>query len=359
MSTNKEEFKKRLLEKKEQTLFHNHATSYMRAEAEEDLREFPEKSDSFRTCFQIDIERIILSKAFRRLKHKTQVFWTPTNDHVRTRLTHTIEVVNLSKIMANLLGLNVDLTEAIALAHDIGHTPFGHAGERALQECLNEYNISFNHADFGADIVVRKKGQISGKPYKGLNLTKYTIDGIKYHSWGSKKRPSTLEGQVVRYADMISYISHDYDDFNEMGVPLSRELRDYIQSLGTTRSERINKLIDDIIENSYNNDKVQMSPDKEEICNKILQEMMDNIFQSGSWQRREKGAKFIIQNLFTHWTTEPDSVIKESLPEEIFKRLQEGNKIEIIYTYIACMTDNYCIEQYRRIFSPEILNYYW
>lgn len=332
------------------------------------LRQMPEPQDPYRTCFDVDRERILLSRPFRRLKHKTQVLWTPKDDHVRTRLTHTLEVAEYARTIGDLLQLNTDLIEAVAYGHDIGHTPFGHIGELALRECLEEYSrgkgdeekLTFDHSSYGVKIVTEKE-QLPSRNFKGLNLCWQVIDGIQRHMWDWPEKPQTLEGQVVRYADVITFVNHDYEDFVAMGLSLSGRLREALQSIGLTYGERANNMINDIVLSSQGKKQVSVTTEKEKLYTEIIDIMNKEVWTSGDWGRRGQGAKHIIKSLFHHWMEERDDAIKKSLPKKTFQRIQTGEmqKIDVITHYLAGMTDNYILEQYRRVFSPEILDYYW
>ena len=333
-----------------------------------DVRQTPEPQDPYRTCFDVDRERILLSRPFRRLKHKTQVLWTPRDDHVRTRLTHTLEVSQNARTIGELLQLNTDLIEAIAYAHDLGHTPFGHIGEQALRDCLEEWSAgktekekrTFDHSSYGVKLVSEKE-QLPSRPFKGLNLCWQVIDGIQTHMWDWPENPKTLEGRTVRYVDVITFVNHDYDNFVTMGLRLSGRLREALQSIGLTYAERTNRMVGDIVDSSQGKDNVLMSTDMEKLCLEIIDIMGKEIWTSGDWARRGEGARHIIKSLFHHWMEERDDIISKSLPKKTFDRIQTGDmqRIDVITHYIAGMTDNYILEQYRKVFSPEVLDYYW
>ena len=296
---------------------------------EENLSPFAQKSlntkgrakkehliDPFRTEFQTDKERIINSKAFRRLKRKTQVFYTPKNDHLRTRLTHTLEVSQISITLARILNLNEDLTEAIALGHDLGHAPFGHSGEEALMEATKN---GFKHNVHGVRVV---------EVIEGLNLTKETLDGILNHTGIGK--PYTLEGQIVKIADRIAYLNHDIEDaireevIEEKDIP--QEFQDYF---GTTKFERINTVIKDMYINSLNQDEIKMS----EICvnflNNLRSWMFKNVYFSDKTKQEEYKIKKIVSELF-----------------EYYKNLYgEQGAID----YVAGMSDQFAIATHKEI----------
>ena len=227
-------------------------------------REIEIPDDPLRTCFQRDRDRIIHSKAFRRLKHKTQVFLSPSNDHYRTRLTHTLEVTQIARTISRALRLNEDLTEAIGLGHDLGHTPFGHSGERVL----NSLTGHFKHNEQSVRVV-----EILENDGQGLNLTYEVRDGILHHT--SKGTPCTLEGKVVSYADRIAYINHDIDDAILAGVLKEEDLPDdCVEFLGKTKGDRINTMVLDVVRNSYDKDHVSMSKDGEYYMAKLRDFML-------------------------------------------------------------------------------------
>ena len=229
---------------------HRFLSRYAARAAESQGRDRPEEQDEIRTVYQRDRDRIIHSKAFRRMKHKTQVFIAPIGDHYRTRLTHTLEVSQLSRTVSRALRLNDDLTEAIALGHDLGHTPFGHAGERALDEVCP---LGFRH--YKQSIRVVEKLEKNGR---GLNLTREVRDGILNHQW--ELMPATLEGQIVRFCDKIAYINHDIDDAERAGIMTESDIPDrFRKSLGTSTKERLDTLMRDLIYSSLDSDRIRMS----------------------------------------------------------------------------------------------------
>lgn len=275
-----------------------------------------ETNDSFRTEFQTDKERIINSKAFRRLKRKTQVFYTPKNDHLRTRLTHTLEVSQISRTLARILNLNEDLTEAIALGHDLGHAPFGHSGEEALMKITEN---GFKHNVHGVRVV---------EVIEGLNLTKETLDGILNHTGIGK--PYTLEGQIVKIADRIAYLNHDIEDAIREDIiresDLPKEFREYF---GTTKFERINTVIKDMYLNSVGQSEIRMS----EICvnflNNLRSWMFKNVYFSDKTKQEEYKIKKIVSELF-----------------EYYKNLY-GEREAI--DYVAGMSDQFAIAAHKEI----------
>jgi dGTPase len=293
-----------------------------------------EEPCEIRTDYQRDRDRIIHSKAFRRLKHKTQVFIAPEGDHYRTRLTHTLEVSQLARTAARALRLNEDLTEAIALGHDIGHTPFGHAGELSLSELIA---AGFSHNEQSLRVVDN---------LENLNLTWEVRDGILKHT--GSEIPCTLEGQLVRICDRIAYINHDIDDALRAGIihreQLPKREMDY---LGSTSSRRLNTMMRDLIKNSCNQEYVSTSPEVTEVMEKLRVYLFDNVYIGSAAKGEEQKAKMVIKMLFKHWTNYP-----EELPADI-KKNAEGNNIEqIICDYIAGMTDRYIITLFKELFVP-------
>ncbi len=299
-----------------------------------------EEPCEIRTCFQRDRDRIIHSKSFRRLKHKTQVFLAPTGDHYRTRLTHTLEVSQIARTIANALWLNEDLTEAIALGHDLGHTPFGHAGERALNS-----KIPFKHQIQSLRIVDKLEND-----GKGLNLSWEVRDGIVNH--GMSKKAATLEGRIVRFADKIAYINHDMDDATRAGIlsedDIPKEISDV---LGKSRKERLDFLIKDIISNSKDKDDIVMSDNVYDAMIKLRQYMFDNLYFKfdKDYSSEESKAVAMLERLFDFFVAHPDR-----LPKEIKNLIEHGVSTErAVCDYISGMTDYYSVDVYKNIFIPE------
>jgi len=312
------------------------------------LRDVPEDSSPTRTAFQVDRDRIVHSKPFRRTKHKTQVFLAPIGDHYRTRLTHILEVSQIGRSMAVALGLNQDLVEAMALGHDIGHTPFGHIGEELLATFLPE---GFRHNQQSVRIVEKLE-----KAGKGLNLTKQTRDGILKHSapttgglqdavWGE---PETPEGWAVRYADKIAYLHHDVDDAIRAGIigddDIPREVR---ASLGATREERLDTMIYDVIVSSSGRPTVTMSDEVLEATNTLRSFMFDNVYLSGPAKTEDEKAKGLLLALLQRFETHPERMPAEH--QRIAER--EGTK-RAVADYVAGMTDGYAIDMYEELFIP-------
>ena len=297
-------------------------------------RAVEEEHCDVRTVFQRDRDRITHSKAFRRLMHKTQVFLSPEGDHYRTRLTHTLEVSQIARTIARALSLNEDLTEAIALGHDLGHTPFGHCGEVALNE-IHKYGFRHNVQSLRVVDIIEKRGE-----RVGLNLTDEVRDGILNHS--GPNIPYTLEGQIVRLSDRIAYINHDIDDAIRAGVMTLDQIPSaYIEAFGNTSSKRINNMIMNVIENSTDRSEIQMSPDVYEMMLRLRNFMFDNVYLNEIAKGEEKKAKVIIKTLYQYLIDNP-----EYLKEE-YDRCSSGDEfIVCIKDYIAGMSDRYIINKY-------------
>lgn len=290
-----------------------------------------------RTVFQRDRDRIIHSKSFRRLKHKTQVFIIPEGDHYRTRLTHTLEVAQIARTIARALRLNEDLTEAIALGHDLGHTPFGHAGEQELNEIYSE---GFQHNEHSLRVVDILEG------YQGLNLTWEVRDGILNHTGSGQ--PSTLEGQVVRCADRIAYINHDIDDGIRGGILQFSDLPSQcLAVLGTEHRERINSMIMDVIKSSTGKNKIQMSTLVKQAFNQLRKFMFDKVYIGSEAKREEDKARLVIRSIYRYFMENP-----QHLPGEYSKISNDGDHERIVVDYIAGMTDRYAIRVYQKLFIP-------
>ena len=300
-------------------------------------REISEEPCVIRTEFQRDKDRIIHSKAFRRLKHKTQVFFSPTNDHYRTRMTHTLEVSQIARTIARALNLNEDLAEAISMGHDLGHTPFGHSGEDVLNEIMKE---GFSHSCHSVRVVTK---------IENLNLTKETIDGILNHSGSLEKESNafTLEGKIVKLSDKIAYINHDIDDAIRAGIIKETDLpQDCIKYFSLDRSERITRMVLDIVENSYGKNRVTMSEESLFYINKLRTWMFSNVYTNSIAKKEESKVYGIIKGLFSYY--------EKALTE----RLADGNDTDIQRTvcdYIAGMTDRYAIQKYKEFFIPQSL----
>ena len=299
-------------------------------------RKISEPESELRTCYQRDRDRIIHCKAFRRLKHKTQVFLSPESDHYRTRLTHTLEVAQIARTIARALRLNEDLTEAIALGHDLGHTPFGHAGERAL----NEITGSFAHYEQS----VRECEKLE-KNGRGLNLTYEVLDGILHHTKGEEAH--TLEGRIVRTADRVAYINHDIDDAVRAGVISNDDIpRDIAKHLGCTKSQRINTLVTSIVNNSV--DTVKMDGETEKYYDLLHEFLFESVYKNPVAKSEETKVKGIVEGLFEYYGKNP-----EKMSEEYLAITETDGKERAITDYIAGMTDHYAVTAYTNIYIPK------
>ena len=301
-------------------------------------RQRAEPECAIRTCFQRDIDRIVYSKAFRRLKHKTQVFLQPEGDHYRTRMTHTLEVNRIARTIARALSLNEDLTEAIALGHDLGHTPFGHAGERLLSSLMPG---GFAHYQQSLRVVDRLE-----KDGEGLNLTWEVRNGIVCHTKG--QQAATLEGQVVRLADQIAYINHDIEDALRGGIIYPMDIPLAISNiLGFTHGERINALVLDVITASQERDAICQSPQVGEAMAALREFMFESVYTNLLAKGEEGKAQEMLRRLFEHYRKNPDELPADF--QEI--RLEEGVD-RAVCDYIAGMTDPFAIEQFTNLFIP-------
>ncbi len=314
---------KNMLEEQEYTTLSEHA-----AKSAEATREFEDDISEYRTNFQRDRDRILHSKSFRRLKHKTQVFLAPFDDHFRTRLTHTLEVSQIARTIARALRLNEDLVEAISLGHDLGHTPFGHCGEGVLDELVS---TGFHHNIQSVRVV---------RELEKMNLCKETINGILTHTWGFE--PQTMEAQVVQYADKIAYINHDIEDSIRAGIitedDLPEESKLYFSS---TPTKRLTKMISAIIENSFGQDFVKMDEECWEQTKVLREWMFKNVYVDSPAKIEEVKARHIVKTLFEHYTN------------YLSEYSNNDKKIELLVTdYISGMTDQYAIEKYKEKFIP-------
>lgn len=293
-----------------------------------------------RTEFQRDRDRIIHSKSFRRLMHKTQVFLLPAGEHYRTRLTHTLEVAQIARIIARALMLNEDLCEAGALGHDLGHTPFGHAGELVMQQC---YSPDFTH--YKQSLRVVEKLENNGN---GLNLTFEVRDAIVNHT--GDNTAVTLEGAVMRFADRIAYINHDIDDACRAGIlsleDIPKALRDV---LGTSHGVRINTMVTSVIEASADSDKIMMTPEVGEATDELRDFLFKNVYYNPKAKKEETKAKILLKHLFEFFEHEPErmpGIYKEQLEHEPVKRC--------VCDYLSSMTDRYAINLFKELFIPNI-----
>lgn len=299
-------------------------------------REKYESPDILRTEFQRDRDRIIHCKAFRRLKLKTQVFLAPEGDHYRTRLTHTLEVAQIARTIARALKLNEDLTEAIALGHDLGHTPFGHAGERALDSV-----VPGGFAHYRQSVRVAEKLEKDGR---GLNLTREVLNGILCHTKG--EQAFTLEGRIVRIADRIAYINHDIDDAERAGVMTEDDIPLSLRKVfGSRLSERINTMVTDVVENS--GEEVRMSPLIGEAFEELHSFLFKSVYTNPVAKGEEGKAISLVCQLFEYFTQNP-----QTIPEDLRYIEQEEGVSRAVCDYIAGMTDHYAVKVYKEAFIP-------
>ena len=306
--------------------------------AETKGRDREEEPHPLRTAFQRDRDRILHAKAFRRLKHKTQVFLSPEGDHYRVRLTHTLEVSQIARTAARALRLNEDLAEAVALGHDLGHTPFGHLGEDALSPFLPQ---PFRHNEQSLRIVdyLENDG-------RGLNLTWEVRDGILNHPW-STPLPATLEGQVVRFSDRIAYVNHDVDDALRAGVLRPEDLPvDAIGVLGATHSDRIDTLVGDLVTESTNADEVRMSEPVLGAMIALREFLFDRVYLRGEVREEHQKAVGVVRALFAYYLDHPEQVPAEYLAAP-------GDVATHVADYIAGMTDRFALRTYEHLFLPQ------
>lgn len=296
------------------------------------------RPDDVRTCYQRDIDRIVHSKAFRRLTHKTQVFLRPEGDHYRTRMTHTLEVSRIAGTITRALGLNEDLAEAIAMGHDLGHTPFGHAGEAALSRCLGK---PFRHNEQSLRVV-----DVLENDGRGLNLTNEVRLGILGHT--GKCIPETLEGQVVRRSDQIAYVNHDIDDAIRAGILKNEDIPKSISNvLGSTHRDRINTLVCDTIQTSREAGAICMTPETDGALRELREFMFDRVYRNPVAKGEESKAKDMLQRLFAYYVANPNE-----MPDDFQPQLSFDGMERTVCDYIAGMTDNYAISKYTEIFIP-------
>jgi dGTPase len=315
------------LEEREYEILSPFATKCKESEGRK--RERKEKF-AIRTAFQRDRDKILHSKSFRRLKHKTQVFLSPYNDHFRTRLTHTLEVSQIARTMARALHLNEDLVEAISLGHDLGHTAFGHCGEATLDELLPN---GFHHNVQSVRVV---------EVLEDMNLCKETVDGILTHTWGYK--PKTPEAQIVQYADKIAYINHDIEDSVRAGIMSEADLpHDCVKYFSSNQSARLGKMITDVIVNSKDKPVVSMSEEGWFYVTKLRSWMFENVYVNPIAKAEEKKAKKIIKSLYEYYT------------ETLSKYYSDDELPQIVTDYISGMTDQYAIRRYLDLFIPKPL----
>lgn len=301
-------------------------------------RKFPLDKDPLRTEFQRDRDRILHAKSFRRLMHKTQVFIAPSKDHYRTRLTHTLEVAQIARTIARGLMLNEDLIEAIALGHDLGHTPFGHIGETVLNEITP---CGFKHYEQSLRVVERLEDG------EGLNLTYEVRDGIVNHS--GSNQASTLEGRIVKFADRIAYINHDIDDAIRAGMIARTDLpEEFIAVLGDTHKWRINNMVMDVIGNSYGRQDIRMSGEIYQAMMGLRSFMFERVYRAPLLVELEFRARHIVSDLYEYFVRN-----KEKMPIEYIGMLETEPAERIVCDYIAGMTDRYALQIYQEIFIPQ------
>ena len=357
------------IKRQEALLSHPRATSYDQPPQVRKRRQEP--ADKYRNVFQVDKERIITSKAYRRLKHKTQVIWAPRNSHFRTRMTHTQEVAQTAYTISSLLGLNTDLTLAIAYGHDVGQPPFGHAGERALNKYLHKEIKPLQKFDHHQQAIkiLQEQERISTGGYdvpRGLNLTWQVEDGILHCSLSNTVLPKTLEARVVAIADDITYIRHDFEEFKVMGI-LSDEFIKIMRPLGKTPEEKLNRAIQDICENSSDRE-VKISKEVTDIIDQVREKEMEIFRSEDLWARREAGAQIIIRNLLHYFLNQELDIVQEGIknlisPKKdtitVIERIRSGeHPVDAYVNYIARMTDTFALDLYKRLFSPEIDIYF-
>ncbi len=301
-------------------------------------RSFVEEESDVRTCYQRDTDRIVHSKAFRRLMHKTQVFLRPEGDHYRTRMTHTLEVSRIARTIARALSLNEDLTEAISLGHDLGHTPFGHAGEIALTEVMG---VPFCHNEQSLRVVDKLENNGTG-----LNLTHETRMGIVGHT--GDQIPETMEGKVVRISDRIAYINHDLDDAIRAGILTDQDIpRSISYVLGETHRERINTMVVDMITRTEETGQLEMRPEVVQAMDELRTFLFQRVYRNPVAKGEESKARGIIQALYTYYNQNP-----EKLPADFIPQLDFDGMSRVVCDYIACMTDKYAVYKYEEVFVP-------
>ncbi len=302
------------------------------------VRPEPEHDNDVRTAFQRDTDRIVHCKSFRRLMHKTQVFLNPEGDHYRTRMTHTIEVARIARTIARALRLNEDLAEAIAMGHDLGHTPFGHAGEGALSECIGE---PFRHNEQSLRVV-----DVLEKDGRGLNLTYEVRMGILGHT--GDRIPETMEGKIVRRSNQIAYVNHDIDDAIRAGVLSDADIPKSISYvLGNHHSQRINTLTCDMIRTSMEAGQIMLSPQVEEALKDLRSYMFEKVYRNPVVKGEEIKAQNMLKRLYEYYYNHP-----ETLPEDFQPQLSFDGMERTVCDYIAGMTDNYAVDKYTELFIP-------
>ncbi|MBQ8229631.1 MAG: deoxyguanosinetriphosphate triphosphohydrolase [Clostridia bacterium] len=310
---------------------------YAKRSADTRGRAREERSCDFRTDFQRDRDRIIYSNSFKRLKNKTQVFFAPEGDHYITRLTHTLDVSQIARSIARSLSLNEDLAEAIALGHDLGHTPFGHVGERVLAK-LASCGFKHNEQSLRVVDVIEKNG-------RGLNLTTEVRDGILQHK--STGKPATLEGEAVSIADRIAYINHDIEDAMRAGILKQEDLpKNAVETLGRVTKERINTAIADIWKNSYGQPHVRMSGEVMSATNELRGFMFERVYELANKSIQERSERMLTQ-MFAYFMAHT-----EKLPQPYLQLLENDEKERVVCDYLSGMTDRYAIGVFESLFIP-------
>ena len=298
-----------------------------------------QRLEDVRTCYQRDVDKIVHSKAFRRLMHKTQVFLSPEGDHYRTRMTHTLEVSRIARTIAKALNLNEDLTEAIAMGHDLGHTPFGHAGEVALTEATGK---AFCHNEQSLRVV-----DILENDGAGLNLTYEVRMGILCHTGDTL--PQTMEGQIVRLADRIAYVNHDIDDAIRAGVLQQEDIpKSVTRVLGSNHSQRINSLVCDAINTSREAGSFLLSPATESALLDLRSFMFERVYRNPVAKGEESKAREMLKRLYEYYYQHPETIPEDFQPQLSFEGMERT-----VCDYIAGMTDNYAVDKYTELFIPK------
>jgi len=299
-------------------------------------RERLEEECPIRTKFQRDRDRILHSKPFRRLKHKTQVYIAPTGDHYRTRMTHSLEVSQICRTIARGLQLNEDLIEAISLGHDVGHTPFGHVGEEALRRIINH----FEHNEQSIRIL-----KVLARDGQGLNLTEPVLDGILHHT--GEGMPKTLEGQIVKTGDRIAYLCHDYDDALRAGLLIRSDLPEIVKrTLGKKPSDMITTMVVDMIESSSGQNHIEQTVKVRDAMHEFRQFMFARVYNSPTLRDERRKGQYIVQALYTYYKQDISK-----LPED-FLVWANGDETQAVVDYISGLTDNYAIDLFQKLFVP-------
>ena len=308
-------------------------------------REYPEEPCGLRTAYQRDRDRIVHSKSFRRLKHKTQVFISPEGDHYRTRLTHTLEVSGIARTIARACRLNEDLVEAVALGHDLGHTPFGHAGETVLDDILKAEGVGgFEHNEQSVRVV-----EVLEHEGRGLNLTWEVREGIRSHT--GDRLPATLEARVVRFSDRIAYINHDIDDALRAGLITSADLpRGPIRLLGETGSDRIDRLVHDLVDHSYETGTMMQSPDVGEAMDALRSFLFQTVYARSLEQAGERRVRTMITQLMDYFVNNPGALPS---PPPVDGNGEREGQLRAATDHVAGMTDRYAQQVYMDLFVPK------